>query len=93
MITKESVVEQLNRLLVLDRKLIETLVDTRYPVTDAYADSEEFICMSDDPTNPVAGLLGVLNGLLDEGTPIAAVYECDDDGNLKIVQFVLAERP
>ena len=89
MITKESVVEQLNRLLVLDRTLVEKLIDTRYPVTEAYADSEEFICMSDDPANPVAGMLGVLNGLLNEDTPIAAVY----DEDMKLVMFVLAERP
>ena len=89
MITKQSVVEQLNRLLVLDRNLTEKLVDTRYPVTEAYADSHEFICMADDPSNPVAGLLGVLNGLLNEEPPIAAVY----DEDMKLVMFVIAERP
>jgi hypothetical protein len=89
MISKESVVAQLNRLLELDRNLLEKLIDTRYPVTKEYADSEEFICMVDDPENPVAGLLGVLNGLLDEGVPIAAVY----DEDMKLISFVLHERP
>jgi len=89
MITKESVVAQLNRLLQLDRNLTEKLIDTRYPVTNEYADSEEFICMVDDPNNPVAGMLGVLNGLLNEDIPIAAVY----DEDMKLIMFVLAERP
>lgn len=84
---KEKIVEQLNKLLVLDRKFTETIVDTRHPVNENYALSKEFVCMDDN----TAGLIGVLNGILEQDdVRIAASYE-DDEGK-KLIGFILVKR-
>lgn len=76
------IIDQLNRLLVLDRELTEKLVNTRYPVSPAYQKSE-FVWSEEG-----VGLIGVLSGLvLDTEThQIAAIY---DDTNMKLIGFRL----
>jgi hypothetical protein len=77
-----QVIDQLNRLLTLDRELTEKLVNTRYSVSPDYKQSE--FVWSDEG----AGLIGVLSGLvLDTEThQIAAVY---DDETKKLIGFSL----
>jgi hypothetical protein len=84
--TARQVVDQLNRMLQLDRNLTEKLVNTRYPVSEEYKKADEFV-YSDEG----AGLIGVLNGLVldTENFRIAANYE--DDAAMKLVGFSLLE--
>lgn len=81
--TAIQIVQQLNRLLELDRSLTEKLVNTRHPVSEEYKQSE--FVYSDEG----AGIIGVLSGLtLDTDTQrIAANY--DDDN--KLIGFSLLE--
>ena len=74
--TARQVVDQLNKLLKIDRNLTERLVNTRYPVSEEYKQSDEFTYMEDTG----AGMIGVLNGLvLDvEQFRIAANYDDND---------------
>lgn len=76
MITKEQIVERLNKALTLDKDLIENLCNTHYPVSEAYMQSDEFVYGENDST----GLLGVLNGLAGdlETSRIAGYYDDDD---------------
>lgn len=85
MITKEQIIGRLNRALALDSNLIEKLCDTRYPVSQAYMDSDEFVYGENDST----GLLGVLNGLVGDldSSRIAGQYNDND----KLIGFTLIE--
>jgi hypothetical protein len=85
MITKQQIIERLNKALVLDPNLIEKLCNTRYPVSQAYMDSDEFVYGENDST----GLLGVLNGLVGDldSSRIAGYYDDSD----KLTHFVLVE--
>jgi hypothetical protein len=75
MISKQNICDQLNKLLNLDPKLIEQLVDTRHEVSPAYQNANEFVWSYDDELVPRAGLIGVLNGLLEvDGQQICANY-------------------
>lgn len=88
---KESVVAQLNKLLTLDRALTEKFVGIRHPVSKDYTNSGEFIYMQEtEQDTPVAGFIGILNGLLDnDDIRIAAQYE--DEAATKLVGFVLID--
>jgi len=83
MITKEQIVERLNKALTLDKDLIEKLCNTRYPVSKEYMQSDEFVYGENDST----GLLGVLNGLVGdlEVSRIAGYYDDDD----KLTHFLV----
>ena len=85
----ETVAEQLNKLLGADRNLVETMVDNRIPVSIGYMELDGFVYMDDgqEGTKPAAGLIGVLNGLLQLGSDnrIAAQY----DDSMKLIGFTL----
>lgn len=88
--TAIQVVDQLNKLLQIDRALTEKLVDTRYPVSKEYTQADEFVYMQEnDQDIPHAGMIGVLNGLVldTERYRLAANY--NDDGLL--IGFSLLE--
>jgi hypothetical protein len=77
-----KIVIQLNKLFEIDPELTKKLVDTRYPVSKAYTEADEFVYMQDkDEDIPEAGLVGVLSGLTLDTTRfrIAANY---DDNNV-----------
>ena len=83
-------VDQLNKLLFIDPELTKALVNTRYPVSQAYIESYEFTYMQDSDTDiPTAGLVGVLNGLVLNSNKfrIAAYY----DDNNELTEFQLLE--
>lgn len=89
MTTKQNVIKQLNILFELDKGFTEKIVDTRYSVNQAYQNSEEFVCM-DDGVNQSAGLIGVLNGLLDQDEHrIAASY---NDITHELIGFILVKK-
>jgi|ERR1700722_10899734 len=96
MITKQSVIDQLNKLLTLDRDLIEKLLIPQ-PVSNAYQNADEFVWVfnKDDPNlSPQASFIGVLQGLLNEqdGYYLAANYDTDDNGKItKLIEFLLVE--
>lgn len=84
------IVSQLNKLLLLDKSLTNTLVNTRYQVSEAYTKSDEFVYMQDkDDDIPTAGLIGILNGLAvnTNSFRIAAYY----DDNDTLTHFILLE--
>jgi hypothetical protein len=85
--TARQVVDQLNKLLKIDRNLTEKLVNTRYPVSDEYKQADEFTYMEDTG----AGMIGVLNGLVldTENFRIAANYT--DGSEEKLIGFSLLE--
>src|ERR1700723_1716734 len=88
--TAIQVIQQLNKLLQLDRSLTEKLVNTRHPVSKEYTQTDEFVYMQEnDQDTPNAGMIGVLNGLVldTELYRIAANY----DDNDKLVGFSLLE--
>lgn len=88
--TAIQVVEQLNKLLQIDRDLTEKLVNTRYPVSKEYTQTDEFVYMQEsDKDIPNAGMIGVLNGLVlnTETFRLAANY----DDNDKLIGFSLLE--
>lgn len=88
--SKQYIVKQLNKLLKLDRNLIEKLVDVRYPVTEQYIKDPDFTCMENANGVCEAGLMGVINGLIpSDDLRIAASY---DDTNNKLIGFVLIDR-
>ena len=74
--TARQVVDQLNKLLKIDRNLTERLVNTRYPVSEEYKQADEFTYMEDTG----AGMIGVLNGLVldTDFYRIAANYNDND---------------
>lgn len=82
--TARQVVDQLNKLLKIDRNLTERLVNTRYPVSEEYKLADEFV-YSDEG----AGMVGVLSGLVldTEQFRLAANY----DDNDVLVGFSLLE--
>ena len=82
--TARQVIDQLNRLLTLDRNLTEKLVNTRYQVSADYQNSEFIWSMGEG-----AGLIGVLSGLVldTEFYRIAANYDDDE----KLIGFSLLE--
>lgn len=87
--TAIQAIQQLNKLLQLDRTLTEKLVNTRYPVSKEYVQADEFVYMHEnDQDTPNAGLVGVLNGLLQLGEEnrIAANY---DEHDMKLIDFSL----
>jgi hypothetical protein len=88
-ILRERVISQLTRLLEADRNLVEALVDNRIPVSEGYKALDEFVYMDDGVTPPSAGLIGILNGLLDfrDDGRLAASY--DDD--MKLIGFVTVD--
>ena len=69
-----KVVDQLNRLLEIDNGLVESIVNTKYPVSEQYKDSE-FVHSGEG-----AGLIGILSGLIlnTEYFRFAAYYDDDD---------------
>lgn len=85
-----DIVSQLNKLLKIDPELTQKLVDTRYPVSKAYTEADEFIYMQEGPSDiPAAGLIGVLNGLVlnTDKFRIAAIYDdCD-----RLIEFSFLE--
>ena len=85
--TARQVVDQLNKLLKIDRNLTERLVNTRYPVSEGYKQADEFTYMEDTG----AGMIGVLNGLVldTENFRIAANYT--DGPEETLVGFSLLE--
>lgn len=85
--TARQVVDQLNKLLKIDRNLTERLVNTRYPVSEEYKQADEFTYMEDTG----AGMIGVLNGLVldTENFRIAANYT--DGPDEKLIGFSLLE--
>lgn len=86
---REKVVGQLNRLLEADRNLVEKMVDNRIPISDEYKNLDEFVYMDDGDAPAAAGLIGVLNGLLDltDDGRLAASY--DDD--MKLIGFTIVD--
>jgi len=88
----ETVVAQLNKLLGADRNLVESMVDNRIPVSTGYMELDEFVYMEDGQEGhpPAAGLIGVLNGLLQLGDDnrIAAQYSDED---MKLIGFTLVD--
>lgn len=82
--TARQVVDQLNKLLKIDRNLTERLVNTRYPVSEEYKQADEFV-YSDEG----AGMIGVLSGLVldTEQFRISANY----DDNEVLIGFSLLE--
>ncbi len=82
-----EIVKKLNEMLTLDREFTEKMVCTRYPVNEAYANSN-FVCLEDEPGKCSAGLVGVLNGLIicNDIYRIAGNY---DDVQGKLVSFSL----
>ncbi len=83
-----EIVKKLNELLVLDREFTEKMVCTRYPVNEAYADSN-FVCI-EESGKCSAGLIGILNGLIicNDIYRIAGNY---DDVQGKLVNFSLLQ--
>lgn len=89
MTVKFNVVNRLNTLFKLDPEFTKRMVDTRHAVNSEYVKSEEFVCMDDGITQE-AGLIGVLNGLLDQDEyRIAASY---DDTSMRLIGFVLVKK-
>ncbi len=84
-ITRNSIVDQLNKLLAIDPGLVTRLVTNRNPCTKEYADDPDFVCIEENGQT-VAGLVGVLNGLLALGDGRAIAIEWDESQS-KIVKF------
>lgn len=85
-----ALISQLNKLLAIDPNLTKKLVNARHSVSQAYTESEEFVYMQEsDQDIPVAGFIGVLNGLVIDTVNfrIAAIYnDCDE-----LIRFSLLE--
>jgi len=90
MLTKELIVERLNKALRLDRNFVEKLVNTRYVVCDEYANSDEFVCMLEGDI-AFAGLLGLLNGLVGELEESRIAGNYDDNGTLICFSLISKE--
>lgn len=84
-ITRDSVIAQLNKLLSIDPGLVTNLVINRNPCTQEYADDPDFVCIEEDG-QVVAGLVGILNGLLALGDGRVIAIEWDKSQS-KIVKF------
>ena len=83
-----KIVAQLNRLFEIDPELTKKLVNTRYPVSKAYTEDEEFVYMQDkDEDIPETGLIGVLNGLVLDTSRFRICGYYDDNDNL--IEFQL----
>lgn len=76
-----EIISQLNRLLKIDPELTNKLVNTRYPVSEEYKNSE--FVYSDEG----AGLIGVLSGLIID-TEIFRIAANYDDNNI-LIGFIL----
>lgn len=79
----DLVIRELNRILEIDRKAVTALCDTRVPVVDRLAD-DPWVTVTGDCE---LGLLGVLNGMLQEHRVMA----CYTDACGTIVEFKLFE--
>jgi hypothetical protein len=73
--TAKQATEILNVWLHLDREALAYLISYRVPISDELADHPHIVVTGDDQQWET-GLLGILNGLLCEGSErIVAVYE------------------
>jgi hypothetical protein len=75
------IVIQLNKLFSIDPDLTKNLVNARHQVSKAYTEAEEFVYQQDkDEDPPVAGLIGILNGLIIDTDKyrLAANYDNDE---------------
>lgn len=76
-----EVVKKLNELLEIDKQSLTKLVNYRVNFDDKILDSDiDFIAGIDAKM----GIIGVINGLLDDGMTIAAAI--DDDGEVLFFQ-------
>jgi hypothetical protein len=91
MTNKQHIVDQLNKLITLDRSLTEQLINGNYqPVSQAYQDADEFVWCYNDEQIAVAGFLGVLNGILEQDDfRIAADFTGDKHDIGQLIGFSL----
>lgn len=82
-----EMVTRLNLMLKLDPDFVKNITDTRYPVNQAYQSEESFVYLVESDGKCHAGLLGVLNSLIEMNDcfRIAGVY----DTNNHLVEFNL----
>lgn len=77
----QDVIDFLNELLKVDENAVRLLIEQRVPCNNELADHPTVQVRSRPNTQPVVGLLGILNGLygIDEKGygPIGAIIESD----------------
>jgi len=79
--TPDKLCEYLNQLLLIDRDALALLVESRVPCNSDLAHQPNIPIHMGADSLPQVGLLGILNGMLDNGR-ICAVYD-DIDGKLQ----------
>lgn len=84
-----TIVSRLNQLLRIDPIFTRKIVNTRYFVNDDYINSQGFMCIPDESGRYSAGLIGVINGLINspDRYRIAAKYNNSND----LQRFALME--
>lgn len=83
-----TIVKKLNDLLSLDAEFTKNIIGTRFEVNSSYANSDNFVCL-EESGKCTAGLIGVLNGLLDRPDLYRIAAEYNDDSEL--VRFALLQ--
>lgn len=78
------VVDKLNDLVVIDRSAMQKLIEYRVKFSDELAkESCPFIVGVDMEM----GVIGLLNGLMDDPCKIGAMFEKSESGELILVEF------
>jgi hypothetical protein len=94
-ISIKDIIDTLNELVETDRDFVNTLISTRFPCNDKLRDHKSVQVSSTIDANneeiPMAGFLGVLNGIIGiDRNKYGAVCAVFDDNN-KIKEFKMIE--